>query len=553
MCARPAAAGRVLGGHRWTIIARRLFDRWTLLILLLAAAPLIRGAARYTVFDDEAFSCRRYVMPIGEMVSALWRGVEPDPPLYYLLINGWTRLFGVGPPALRSLSIILFLAALPIMRQAGEAWFGRRAGILAMLLSALHPAHLFFGFAARWYALVFLLTAVLLWLTAAPRRTASALNRGSDTNRTAAWSLVAAALAYTNTFGLVMAGWCWVVGAIRDTRSRYPACRWPAAAVLAVVLYLPWLPAVIRQYQIFQESGGSWGGWTSTAARTTLALLTGNLASPEAWWAWAPMAVAAVGLVALLRWQGRQAWSVLLIAGGTLLVGVMTRAMIDKYILTLSGGFSLLAAGLLAGAWEASRSTARRMIQRATITCLVCGWLGCMANLTLERHWSSLRWLDPMAEVTQRLFVEWRLAPRTGAVAAPVITSHPSARYYFALYEARHAAGDTPERAAWAVAFDNQNRTADSAPGPALTPSAILPRLDGPLPPTAVVTLQTAGFTDLPDWQVVEERLARGYELQGEERHLYDSFAAWKDRLDPAIHHPVWRVTVRWWRLRQVD
>jgi len=487
------------------------------------------------------------------MVAALWRGVEPDPPLYYLLINGWTRLFGVGPLGLRSLSIILFLAALPIMRQAGEAWFGRRAGRLAMLLSAVHPAHLFFGFAARWYALVFLLTAVLLWLTAAPRPGATALNRNSVRNHTIAWAFAAAALAYANTFGLVMAGLCWVVGAARDAGSRRPACHWPAAAAVAVGLYLPWLPAVARQYQIFQGSGGSWGGWASTAARTTLALLTGNLASPEAWWAWGPMAVATVGLATILLWRGRREWSMLLIAGGALLIGVLTRTMIDKYILTLSGGFCLLAAGLLAGAGKASRVATPRAIQRVTVVCLAGGWLGCMANLTMERHWSSLRWLDPLAEVTRRLYDEWRLALRDGGVAPPVITSHPSARYYFALYEARSGGAAAPERVAWATAFDNQNRTADSAPGPARTPWAILPWLDGPRPPRAAVTLQTAGFTNLPEWQAVEARLAQGYELDGEERHLHDPYAAWKDRLDPAIRHPVWRLTVRWWRLREAD
>lgn len=488
-------------------------------------------------------------MPTGEMVSALWRGVEPDPPFYYLLINGWTRLFGVGPLGLRSLSIILFLAALPFIRLAGEAWFSRRAGLLAMLLAAVHPAHLFFGFAARWYALAFLLTAVLLWLTApGPRRSAVSSLRPA-TGHTLAWSLTAAALAYANTFGVVLAALCWLIGAVRDGRSRRPVCHWPAAAVLAVVLYLPWTPAVIRQFDIFQESGGSWGGPLATAARTVLALLTGNLASLEAWWAWGPMVAAAAGLAAILLWRGGREWSIAVIAAGALLIGVVTRTMIDKYILTFSGVACLLAAALLTTAWRAAAGTALRTVGRATTACLVCGWLGCMANLTLERHWSSLRWLDPLAMVTARLHGEWLAASRDGSVAAPVITSHPSARYYFALYEARRAPAAASARATWAAVFDDQNRAADSALRPALTPSAILPWLGGPQPPAAVITLQTAGFAELPDWQAVEASLARQYEPAEAERHLYDTSAEWKDRLDPAVRHPAWRVAVQRWRL----
>jgi hypothetical protein len=147
-------------------VVKSLFDRWTLLILLGAGLFMFRGAGRYTVFDDEAFSCRRYVMPLGEMVSALWNLAEPDPPLYYVLQNWWVRVFGVGPVGLRSLSILIFLVGLVFMRLAGQAWFDRRTGLAAMLLCAVHPAHLFFGFAARWYGLMFLCTAVLLWLTA---------------------------------------------------------------------------------------------------------------------------------------------------------------------------------------------------------------------------------------------------------------------------------------------------------------------------------------------------------------------------------------------------
>jgi len=158
-------SGRVGRAELQTVV-RLLLDRWTLLILLGAGVFMFRGAGRYTVFDDEAFSCRRYVMPVGEMLSALWNLAEPDPPLYYLLENLWVRFFGVGPVALRSLSIVIFLVGLVFIRAAGQAWFDHRTGLAAMVLCALHPAHLFFGFAARWYSLMFLMTAALLWLTA---------------------------------------------------------------------------------------------------------------------------------------------------------------------------------------------------------------------------------------------------------------------------------------------------------------------------------------------------------------------------------------------------
>ncbi|MBI5762405.1 MAG: hypothetical protein HZA51_02640 [Planctomycetes bacterium] len=54
----------------------RFFDRWTLGILLPIAAWMIWAAGYYTVFDDEAFSCQRYVLPMREMLRASWDGVS---------------------------------------------------------------------------------------------------------------------------------------------------------------------------------------------------------------------------------------------------------------------------------------------------------------------------------------------------------------------------------------------------------------------------------------------------------------------------------------------
>lgn len=73
-------------------------SRHHLILLAAVGVWMFWAAGHFTVFDDEAFSCRRYVLPAGEMVSLLWHGVEPDPPLYYLLQNVWVRIFGVGRP-----------------------------------------------------------------------------------------------------------------------------------------------------------------------------------------------------------------------------------------------------------------------------------------------------------------------------------------------------------------------------------------------------------------------------------------------------------------------
>src|SRR5205807_2112107 len=99
-----------------------------LVILLASGGWMFWAAGHYTVFDDEAFSCQRYVLPMGEMLRGLWHGIEPDPPLYYVLENLSVHVVGVSPVGLRILSIIMFLVGLVVMRAAATAWFDRPTG-----------------------------------------------------------------------------------------------------------------------------------------------------------------------------------------------------------------------------------------------------------------------------------------------------------------------------------------------------------------------------------------------------------------------------------------
>jgi hypothetical protein len=540
-----------------TIIARTPIDRWTALTILGVGAFMFWGAGHFTVFDDEAFSCRRYVMPIGEMVSALWHGVEPDPPLYYVLENCWVTIFGVAPLALRSLSILFFLGGLIFIRMAGQAWFDRTTGLVAMVLGGLHPAHLFFGFAARWYSLMFLVVAVLLWLTA---RLASA--QQGRRGLTAAWGLTAAGVCYTNYFGPVIVGLAWLVGIMRGRTEPGAVRRWMWAALLPLVLYAVWLVPFGRQVAAFPEVGTSWESYAATAARTVLALTTGNLASVGAWWAWVPMGICGVGLIALLVRQWRAVWPLGVVTLGCLAAGVGSRTMIDKYVMTFSGAACLLAAALLVrgmgmadGEWRNGKGRSGFALRgfawlsaRLAGVCLIIGWTGCAVNLVTQRHWSSLRWLDPFEQAISELNASGELRD--------CVMTHPSARYYYALELMRSVdslAGSgwrvDPHR--WRALAEPPSGELDNVEVGAPTPQSALEKMAAE-PPSRVVTLETAGFAHRAGWIELRRALESGYAETSEPvDYLEDRDAAWKDRLDPKVHHPRWRIVVRRWRLSE--
>lgn len=583
-------------------------SRWTWPVYVAVAAFMVFGANYYSVFDDEALSCRLYAMPMGEMVRALWAGEDPDPPLYYILQNAWVHTFGVGPFALRSLSIVLFLIGLAVIRRAGAAWFDERAGRLTLIFCALHPAHLFFGFAGRWYSAMFLMTSLLLWLTG---RMVRSMRQDSGAAGESplevlpqhetrgwgmpfAWGVVAAGVCYTNYFGPVIAGVSWAVmlmvarGGRRSFTGRVIGC-----GIIAAAVYAPWVPTFWHHVYSFPRFGGDFSSAIASAARLGLTLVSGNLAGLAAWWAWGPLVVGVilVGASCLILW--RKTWPVVVIVVGAILAGTISRTLLDKYAMTVSGGVCLLAGGIVSQLSAARRghrvvigsaddsaqlNTERaptaswgRIVGRLAMLSLALGWIGCMYNLVTQRHWSSLRWLDPFKSVTRELYESnWsRSSP-------DAVCSHPAARYYFATLRvddlhrnpvekqmlpdwAPPRDGDAynwldvirTDATEWRAAWDDQDSSHVDGGYFAKTPEAALALIEGDAPPQVITTLETTGFTDLPDWSALRAALVRRYrQATPPATFLRDEDAALKDRIDPAFRHPSWRISVTTWRLK---
>jgi predicted secreted protein len=98
---------------------------------------------------------------------------ESAPPLYYVIVWGWTKLFGAGPLGFRSLSALAGTLTVPVMYAAGRR-ISTRAGLWAAALTAVNPAMYYYSQEARAYALVVLFSAaaLVLWQRAleAPSR-----------------------------------------------------------------------------------------------------------------------------------------------------------------------------------------------------------------------------------------------------------------------------------------------------------------------------------------------------------------------------------------------
>ncbi len=110
------------------------------------------GLTYHSLWFDEVVSTVLAAKPAGE----IWRAglsfvQDKHPPLYYLLLHGWTRLFGGGDVSVRLLGVLIgALAVLPTYG-IGRRLGGDRAGAIAALLLALNPFLIWYSQEARMF------------------------------------------------------------------------------------------------------------------------------------------------------------------------------------------------------------------------------------------------------------------------------------------------------------------------------------------------------------------------------------------------------------------
>lgn len=223
----PARLAAAAGVRAWVLAATGV---------ALLAGVVLRFAATGELWLDEALAVNIARLPLSEIPDALRH--DGAPPLYYLLLHGWMAVFGDGVLAVRALSGLFGVAALPLAWAAGRRLGGRPVAEGALLLLASSPFAVRYATEARMYALIVLL--VLAGHLALLR----ALEHPSRP-RLAALALVTGLLLLTHYWGIFLAGAVMALLAL-DARRPTDAGRRArlvlaavAAGFLALVLWLP--------------------------------------------------------------------------------------------------------------------------------------------------------------------------------------------------------------------------------------------------------------------------------------------------------------------------
>lgn len=241
------------------------------LALLTAAALALRlvDLGRESFWLDEAGRAAIAARPLSAIPAAV-SVIELSPPLYHLLLHGWTRLVGGGDVAVRLLSALLGAAAVPATYALGCALVGRPAALVAALVASVAPLYVAYSREAAMYTLLALLALLgalgqvrLLRAPGAPPG-ALALYVGAMLLTLYTHYYALFFLAAQNAYVLWLAG----RGALPAGGGR----RWALAQATLALGFTPWLPTLVQQARL-AAAVGDWAAPDPLAAVGSLAVV----------------------------------------------------------------------------------------------------------------------------------------------------------------------------------------------------------------------------------------------------------------------------------------
>src|ERR687898_209450 len=259
--AAPAAAGRSTSTPAWLVPLA--------IGAVVAVGVVARFVQRSPLWLDEALSVNIASLPLGDMFEAPRH--DGHPPFYYRVLQGGMSVFGGGDGAVRALSGIFAVAALPLTWIAGRRLAGPSGARWALAVAALSPYLIRYATETRMYSMV------MLFVLAGYLVLTDALDEPRPP-RLAALTLISGLLLLTHYWSFYLLGAVGLMLALRWWQS--PLRRAATGRVLLAVagggvLFLPWLGGFLYQSQ---NTGTPWGEpYRPTAiAQATLSDLGGG-------------------------------------------------------------------------------------------------------------------------------------------------------------------------------------------------------------------------------------------------------------------------------------
>lgn len=199
-------------------------------------------------------------------------GRDATPPLFSLMLRGWTSLFGISEFVVRLPSVVATSVTAAVVYFFGTRWMGRRTGLLAAVIFSLSPLQMAMSQTTRSYAIAACFAAISMYFFVGFLR---------NGNRWAAAGLVLADLAilYSNyVAGLLLVARIAALPFLGPLGRR----RLPSFVALQVLVLFAFIPGLARidANQVDEPGrwfdspgvGSLWSMWSAVCGNQALAV-----------------------------------------------------------------------------------------------------------------------------------------------------------------------------------------------------------------------------------------------------------------------------------------
>jgi len=121
-----------------------------------------------SLWGDEAWAATLAIKPIFEIIKIVAK--DTSPPLYYLLLHTWMKIFGTSEIAIRSLSFLFFIGTVITVYFIGKYLWDKKTGVLAAILTLVNPFLFTYAFEGRMYSLLALTSTLSVYFFLKKRR-----------------------------------------------------------------------------------------------------------------------------------------------------------------------------------------------------------------------------------------------------------------------------------------------------------------------------------------------------------------------------------------------
>jgi mannosyltransferase len=233
----------------------RLDIVFVLIGLAIFATITLLNLHNSSIWFDEAFSA--YIVQFSFVDIAYFTSADVHPPFYYWVLKVWTMLFGTDEFGLRSMSIFFGAGAITAAYLLARRFFGRLVAGVSLLFLVLSPMLIRYSDEARMYTLA---AAIILLAT-------YVLVKATESNKRRYWIIYGILVTlgmWTHYFAALawIAHWVWRAFVIRKSTTKpklfwakFFTKNWIIAHVIAIGLFLPWMPFMALQLGSIQGTG----------------------------------------------------------------------------------------------------------------------------------------------------------------------------------------------------------------------------------------------------------------------------------------------------------